>query len=250
VIFRGLEIDMNGDSPIRVRVIHTDPVLQAALSIALGRIAGVLVDRAEDGRLPLTEVDVVMADYDRGVELLPISGSSWAMKTTPKVLIVTTDDRESAVSTALRHGARGYLLAGNSLAELAAALHDVHEGRVHLDPRVAQRVAEGLYRESLTSREEDVLRQVVEGRCNKDIAARLDVALGTVKSHLRSIFGKLEVSSRTQAIAAAAQRGVLRPSSIEPARVQIAVSAHLGAPWEPHLAQVWNARQQDVGDID
>ncbi|MEO9063630.1 MAG: LuxR C-terminal-related transcriptional regulator [Burkholderiaceae bacterium] len=64
--------------------------------------------------------------------------------------------------------------------------------------------------EPLTAREEEVLRLVVEGLCNKSIGRRLDIAVGTVKSHLKSSFDKLDVCSRTQAMAAVERRGLLR----------------------------------------
>ena len=63
--------------------------------------------------------------------------------------------------------------------------------------------------ESLTNREAEVLQLVADGLCNKVIAARLDIAVGTVKSHLKGVFEKLGVQSRTQAILAAERRGIL-----------------------------------------
>jgi DNA-binding NarL/FixJ family response regulator len=85
----------------------------------------------------------------------------------------------------------------------------VHAGARYYCPQSAARLAESLTVEELTSREEEVLRLVVNGLCNKDVSRRLGIALGTVKSHLKSTFDKLNVQSRTQAVAAAERRGML-----------------------------------------
>ena len=76
---------------------------------------------------------------------------------------------------------------------------------------MAQRLGDSLSGEALTSREEEVLRLVVDGLCNKSIARCLDISVGTVKSHLKGIFDKLNVKSRTQALCAAERRGLLGP---------------------------------------
>ena len=107
---------------------------------------------------------------------------------------------------------RGYLLVGCSLDDLAAGVRAVHRGARHLSPQVAARLAESISIEPLTAREEEVLRLVVEGLCNKAIGRRLGIAVGTVKSHLKSTFDKLNVESRTQAVAVVERRGLLRQS--------------------------------------
>ena len=79
---------------------------------------------------------------------------------------------------------------------------------------MAGRLAESLALEPLTGREEEVLELVVQGLCNKAIGKRLGIAVGTVKSHLKSAFDKLDVESRTQAVAAVERRGLLRRSRL------------------------------------
>jgi DNA-binding NarL/FixJ family response regulator len=130
----------------------------------------------------------------------------------PKVLVIAGIDREWEIRSALERGVRGYLLVGCSLEELMEGVRVVHRGARYLSPQVATRLAESISLEPLTSREEEVLRLVVEGLCNKAVGRRLGIAVGTVKSHLKSTFDKLKVESRTQAIAVVERRGLLRQS--------------------------------------
>lgn len=78
-----------------------------------------------------------------------------------------------------------------------------------LSRRIAQQLAESMTGSQLTSREMEILKLVVDGMGNKLIARRLGIAVGTVKSHMKSIFDKLDVESRTQAIAVSIRRGLL-----------------------------------------
>jgi DNA-binding NarL/FixJ family response regulator len=161
--------------------------------------------------------DVVVADYSQGVACAAEYAGRGARCGSPKVVVVAGIDREWEIRCALELGVRGYLLIGCSLEELAEGVRAVHRGARHLSAQVAARLAESMSLEALTSREEEVLRLVVEGLCNKAIGRQLGIAVGTVKSHLKSTFDKLNVESRTQAVAVVERRGLLRQSP-EPAR--------------------------------
>ena len=82
-------------------------------------------------------------------------------------------------------------------------------GLRYLGLEVSQRMADSLTRETLTARESEVLRLLAAGLCNKSIASRLLIGVGTVKAHVRGIMGKLGASSRTQVVTIAAQRGLV-----------------------------------------
>jgi len=134
-----------------------------------------------------------------------------------KVLILSAYDNDSYVFPLLEAGASGYLLKTASGAELAEAIRLVHAGQTALSPRISAKLvgrlgrrqtyrAEGLS-EGLTEREMDVLRAAARGRANKAIAAELGISVQTVQVHLRNIFGKLGVSSRSEAVARAIQYG-------------------------------------------
>ena len=219
---------------IKIRVVHDDPVAEAGLSAAFGRYADLEVEVPAEGvgktdqalRLPgRRTADVVVADYSHGVALA-MQAAREANAGAPKVVILAGIDREWEIRSALSRGVRGYLLVGCALDELADGVRAVHRGARHLSPRVAARLAESLSVEPLTAREEEVLRLVVEGLCNKAIGRRLGIAVGTVKSHLKSTFDKLDVQSRTQAVAAVERRGLLRehpqPIALRDAPVAVA----------------------------
>jgi DNA-binding NarL/FixJ family response regulator len=197
---------MTSQPLIRILVTHSDPVAHAGLKSALNAYPDfdVLDDRDSSG---LAALDVIAADFDLGMAVL---SSARDQGRSVKVLIVTPNDRECDIRRALKQGARGYVLQGCSLDELAGAVREAAAGGVHLGASVAQRLAESIYGDALTAREEEVLGHVVEGLCNKEIARQLDLAVGTVKSHLRAVYAKLDVKSRTHAVAVARRRGLLQ----------------------------------------
>jgi DNA-binding NarL/FixJ family response regulator len=195
---------------IRIRVLHRDPVAHAGLSVAFNSRSDFEVCGPTDAA-QYHAADVVVADYSQGIALAETVANRRSHPMGPKVVVVAGIDREWEIRSALELGVHGYLLVGCSLEELVEGVRVVHQGARYLSPQVATRLAESISLEPLTSREEEVLRLVVEGLCNKAIGRRLGIAVGTVKSHLKSAFDKLNVESRTQAIAVAVRRGLLRP---------------------------------------
>lgn len=127
-----------------------------------------------------------------------------------RLIILTTYDTDEDIDRALKAGAQAYLLKDVSAEGLLACIRDVLRGRTHVAPAVAARLAERGARVQLTPRELAVLRELADGRANKEIAAGLGISEGTVKVHLAHLFDKLGVSSRTEAIAVAARRGLVR----------------------------------------
>lgn len=183
------------DERIRVRVLHADPIVRAGLSFSCGTYS--------DFQLVEDSADVVVADYANGVALASDAATSF------KVLVVGGSEREWDIRRALERGVHGYLLGGCTLEELAAGIRAVHRGMRHLSPLAAARLAQSVYSESLTTREAEVLRLVIHGLPNKSIANRLGIAVGTVKSHLKATFEKLNVRNRTQAVTLVEERGLL-----------------------------------------
>jgi DNA-binding NarL/FixJ family response regulator len=189
---------MSNVERIKVAVQHADPIARAGLSFACASEPDIEVQQTPDGN-----TDVVVADYS----------SAMSVAAESKVLIVGGSDREWDVRRALQRGVRGYLVAGCTLGEIAEGVRAVHRGARHLSARAADRLAESIYREPLTAREEDVLRLASRGLPNKSIATRLGIATGTVKSHLKSCFEKLNVRNRTQAAALLEQQGLLEQAA-------------------------------------
>ncbi|MCW0218089.1 MAG: response regulator transcription factor [Prosthecobacter sp.] len=129
---------------------------------------------------------------------------------TARIIILTTFDSDTDISKAIKAGARGYLLKDAPREELLASIRRVHSGETSLAPALVTKLAAGLSSASLTSRELEVLSLLARGKSNKEIGGSLFISETTVKSHLRNIFTKLNVISRTEAIASASQRGLIK----------------------------------------
>jgi DNA-binding NarL/FixJ family response regulator len=143
------------------------------------------------------------------------------------VIILTTFDDDEYVFEGLKAGARGYLLKDISSADLVQAVRTVAAGQGLMQPSIARKVLTEFSRLAaldnparetpqsaasslLTERERDVLQAMNEGLSNREIAARLVISEGTVKTHVSNILGKLEVRDRTQAIVKARTLGLVR----------------------------------------
>ena len=110
---------------------------------------------------------------------------------------------------ALKAGASGYLLKSSLRKEMIDAIRAVHGGRRYVLAEVAQEIAVHSADEQLTEREITVLSMVAGGNANKVIARELSLSEDTIKAHLRSIFSKLDVNDRTQAVTVALRRGII-----------------------------------------
>lgn len=205
-------------NPIRVLILHSDPVACAGLAVTFAGCPDFEIQKLPAHSYPEDSAqrwelhyaaDVVVADYRNGVRLATDIAHRRHLSRPPSVVVIAGIDREWEIRSALECGVRGYLLTGCALDELAAGVRAVYRGLRYLSPQVAACLAESISVERLTAREEDVLRLVVEGYCNKIIGRQLGIAVGTVKSHLKSAFAKLGVESRTQAIAVIGRRGLL-----------------------------------------
>lgn len=146
---------------------------------------------------------VTGADATRRIRSLPAP---------PYVLVLTNYDSDGDILGAVEAGASGYLLKDAPPHELIAAVRAAAAGESALAPVIATRLLTRLRspQVSLSPRELEVLEAVAAGGSNTEIARRLFVSEPTVKSHLAHIYSKLDVSSRTAAVSAARQRGILR----------------------------------------
>ena len=137
-----------------------------------------------------------------------------------RVVMLTTFADDDLVVGALRAGAQGYLLKSMPPEQIRTAVRTAAEGQTALAPTLVERlVQEYAHRRvapapslgSLTERETDVLREIATGRSNQEIAARLFVSEGTVKTHVAAVLRKLGLRDRTQAAVAAYELGLVRP---------------------------------------
>ncbi len=131
-----------------------------------------------------------------------------------KVIALTSFSEQNMVQGALQAGAAGYLQKNVTAAELASAIRSAHVGRMTLSPEAAQALANAVAQpqivgNALTERERDVLRCMVDGLNNNEIAEKLIVSLGTVKFHVSNIFQKLGVGSRVEAVKLAIEQKLM-----------------------------------------
>lgn len=127
-----------------------------------------------------------------------------------KIIVLAEHAGDAEISAALRKGAIGYICKDVAPESLIEAIRTVAWGRKYIPNEIAQILSENLGQEDLTPAESNVLRMIVGGMSNKEIAFALDVTENTVKSHVQNIFGKIGVSDRTSAATTAIRRGLVR----------------------------------------
>jgi two-component system, NarL family, response regulator len=130
-----------------------------------------------------------------------------------KVLILSSYGNEEEVYQAIHAGAAGYVLKDAGREELLAAIHQVHAGKKWIQPSIQTLISQREDRLELTPRELDVLKLLVAGLTNREIASVLGNSENTVRNHTISIFAKLYVSDRAEAVGAALLRGIVVPNT-------------------------------------
>ena len=178
------------------------------------------VELAERERPDVVLMDVQMPEMtglEATRELAALPGER------PLVIILTTFELDEYVYEALRAGASGFLLKRTRPDDLVSGIRVVAEGDALLAPSITKRLIEEFAQRpeptaeipesvsELTDREREVLVLMSEGLANREIADRLVVSEGTVKTHIKRIFDKLEVRDRTQAVIVAYNSGLVRP---------------------------------------
>jgi two-component system NarL family response regulator len=201
--------------PIRILLADDHPPLRAGLAAILnGQADFQVVAEVGSGRevMAVREpvdfyiLDLRMPDGDGIATIRQLI----ARDPEARILVLTTYDNEEDIFQALESGARGYLLKDTTKEELVDAVRQIHKGERHLSQAVASRLADRLIRPRLTPRELDVLRLVSRGRSNKEMAAAMFISEETVKTHMKSLFQKLDVHDRAEAVAVSLQRGLIR----------------------------------------
>ncbi len=211
--------------PIRVLIAEDQTLMRQGLRTILELEDGfTVVGEAADGqeaceRALALRPDIVLMDVQmprsNGVAA---TAQIVAQLPATRVIILTTFDYDEYVFDGIKAGARGYLLKDTPADELLAAIRKVHAGESIIQPSVATRlIAEFTRRnapaapeyELLSEREIDVLRLLADGLSNREIAARLVLAEGTVKNHVSTILDKLHAANRTQAARVAREQGLI-----------------------------------------
>jgi two-component system, NarL family, response regulator len=203
---------------IRVLIADDHPVVREGLAAILrserdiqviGEAAdGVDVCALYDQTLP----DVVMLDLRMprkdGLQVVTELMSSRRPK--PRIIVMTTYETEEDVRRALQAGAKSYLVKGALPEQILETVRRVAAGEALVPSRIASMLTESLGRAELSPREVQVLRQLADGNSNKEIGQKLKITEHTVKAHVKSILVKLGAVGRTEAIAIARKRGLIR----------------------------------------
>jgi DNA-binding NarL/FixJ family response regulator len=212
---------------IRVLIADDHPVVRRGLAALLGTLDDFeVVGEAVDGDSAVRETqllrpDVVLMDIRMpGSDGVEATRRIRACAPATAVLILTMHDDDATVFTAMRAGARGYLLKGAEQDEIAAALRAVTAGQAIFGPGIAGRMLDHFANPSvapapedaafpdLTPREREILEELARGSRTADIARSLHLSPKTVSNNLTSIFAKLEVTDRTAAVIRARERGL------------------------------------------
>ncbi|MDZ5461275.1 response regulator [Azohydromonas lata] len=208
-----------GDAPARIRLLVADDhhVVLDGLSTILDMQADMqVVAQASDGAQAVElwvreHPDVGLIDLSMP-RLTGVEAITAIRRHEPraKLIILTTYDGDEDIYRGLHAGAKAYLLKDVRRDELLRCIRVVHEGGHYINPELAGRLASRLTRDGLSQREMEVLVLIERGLSNKLIARELQVAEGTVKTHVKAILAKLEARSRTEAIAIGVRRGLLK----------------------------------------
>ncbi len=203
----------------RVLLVDDHPVVRTGLRMLLTTAGIDVVAEADNGQDAVRlageyDVDVVLMDLQMGPGMDGVAATEQvlARPNAPRVLILTTYDTDQDILRAVEAGASGYLLKDAPPDDLVDAVHRAARGETVLAPVVADRLLARLRNPAptLSARELEVLRQVAQGRSNREVAKALFVSEATVKTHLVHVFEKLGADSRTGAVARARELGLLR----------------------------------------
>jgi DNA-binding NarL/FixJ family response regulator len=164
------------------------------------------VDLWRKHRPSVTLLDLRMPVLD-GVDVI---GEIRREDESAKVVILTTFDSDNDIYRAIKAGSKGYLLKDARREELVDCIRKVNRGETCISQTLLQKLVTGISSEPLTRREADVLDLLAKGKSNKEIGMDLCISEYTVKAHLRAIFAKLNVLNRTEAMAAATRRGLVK----------------------------------------
>ncbi|WP_277396979.1 response regulator transcription factor [Paraburkholderia sp. Ac-20342] len=216
--------DVEATLPVPVLLIEDDPLMRRrikGLLLQLGYVAADLLtaDSLAQARSRMAEpvalalVDLRLPDGS-GIDLI---AELRARDPGLSIMVVSAWSTREEILASLRAGADGYVLKERDDLEVVLALRSVLRGGAPIDPFVARQIIEEIPAQSaeqpgdagLSRRESEILRLVAEGLSNRDIAERLFLSRLTVESHIKQIYRKLAVSSRTQAAHAARQWGLL-----------------------------------------
>jgi two-component system NarL family response regulator len=202
---------------IRVLIADDHTTVLAGLASIIGMQSDmVVVAEAADGRKAVElwlkhRPDVTLLDLRMPMlDGVGVISEIRQKESAARFVILTTYDADNEIYRAIRAGAKGYLLKDTRRDCMLECIRKVHRGETCIPPALVEKLAASMSGEALTGRELEVLTLLARGKSNKEIAAILFISETTVKGHLRNIFTKLNVLSRTEATATALRRGLVQ----------------------------------------
>ena len=204
-------------SKIRVLIADDHTVVRDGLVAMIGKWTDMaVVGEAQNGREAVDQWKKYRPDVSLIDLRMPILDGVGAIDeirredSSARVIVLTTFDGDEDIYRGISAGAKAYLLKDTPREDILDCIRRVHGGKTVLPPLIAAKLAERVSGVELTERELVVLRDLATGKSNKEIGRNLFITETTVKAHLKSIFTKLNVLSRTEAIAAASRRGMVQ----------------------------------------
>ena len=203
---------------IRILLAEDHNVVREGLVAILNRTAGMtVVAEAKDGIEAIEQFEQIRPDVSvLDLEMPRLSGLEAIGKIRvideqARIVVLTTYAGDERIHRALEAGASAYVLKDAETDVVLEAIRRVHAGGVFIDPTAAAELARhAMSGGTLTEREIEVLRLISRGKSNKEIAAELFVAESTVKTHVATIYEKLKVTDRTEAVVKAIRRGIIQ----------------------------------------
>ena len=215
---------MESNKKIKILIVDDHVVVREGLSAMLSREPNIeVVGEAENGAQAIDKADklkpdIVLMDL-RMPEVDGVEAMQRIKQQHPEInfIVLTTYDNDEYIFKGIEAGARAYILKDSPREELFRAINAVYKGESLIEPAIAGRVLDKLVELShqgsatdLSRREIEVLELIARGTGNKLIADRLNISASTVKTHIQSIFQKLEVNDRTEAVTKALSKGIIR----------------------------------------
>jgi DNA-binding NarL/FixJ family response regulator len=207
---------MTNSSQIRVLSVDDHPLLREGIAAMINSQPDMLiVGAAANGKEGLEafrtlQPDVTLLDLQlpdlSGIEIMIGIRTEFP---DARIIILTTFERDVEIQRALKAGAYGYLLKSMPPQQMLDTIRRVHGGKKSVPQEIAAGLAQHLGDETLSDREQEVLREVADGNRNRDIGAKLFIAEETVKVHLKHIMQKLGANDRTHSVAIAVRRGII-----------------------------------------
>lgn len=221
---------MTDSELIRVLVADDHPIVRAGIVSMLSKEADIrIVGETGNGKqverlTAETAPDVLVLDVNMpGLDPVGVTRHLKERHSTSRVLVLTAYDDDAYVTGLLSAGATGYVLKDEALDTLVTAIRAVAKGESWLSQRIAGRLARKAVAqgegdagpEPLTAREQEVLRLLALGLSNEEIAEKLVITRRTVQNHVSSIYGKLELASRAEAVLYAIRNGMVDVNEVK-----------------------------------